>query len=75
MFLKVEALPYIQMESLSIGKLKPEKKVNLAIQMTDVCVRICADAVKDRHPSVKDEELIELVRERINYRKRHKREV
>jgi len=60
MFLKVEALPYIQIVPLSISQLKPEEKVNPAIQMTDMCVQICADAVKDRYAGIKDEELIEL---------------
>lgn len=60
---------------MPISKLKPEEKVNIAIGMTDACTRVCADAVKDLHPNIKEEELIELVRERISYGKRHKREV
>ena len=52
---------------LSAGELKPEEKVNLTIAMTDVCVRVCADAVRDRNPGIEEVELIERVRERIMY--------
>jgi len=54
---------------LSLGKLKPEEKVNLAINMTDVCVRVCVEAVKHKHSTVNEEELVELVRERISFGK------
>jgi len=55
---------------LSAGDLKPEEKVNLAIVMTDVCVRVCADAVRDQNPGIDEVELIEQVRERIVYSRR-----
>lgn len=54
-------------------KLKPEEKVNLAINMTDVCVRIGVDAIKDQDRTIKEEELIEKVRARRLYRKNSKR--
>jgi hypothetical protein len=60
---------------LIIKKLKPEEKVNIAISMTDVCTHVCADAIKDQAGAIKEEELIEQVRERIMYQKRHHREV
>ena len=52
---------------MSVGELKPEEKVSLAIAMTDVCVRVCADAVRDQNPGINEVELIERVRERIMY--------
>jgi len=52
-----------------------EEKVNLAINMIDTCVRICADAVRERYPRMKEEELLERVRERIIYGRRRWREV
>jgi len=52
-----------------------EKRVNLAINMSDVCVRISSDAVRDKNPKVKEEELLELVRERIMHGRRRVREV
>lgn len=52
-----------------------EKGVNLAINMSDVCVRICSDAIRDNNPRIKEEELLELVRERITYGRRRVRGV
>jgi len=48
--------------------------VNLAISMTDVCVRVCADAVRDRYPTIKEEELLERVKERIMFGRKRERE-
>ena len=52
-----------------------EKRVNLAINMSDVCARISSDAVRDKYPKLKEEELLELVRERIMHGRRRVREV
>jgi len=52
-----------------------EKRVNLAINMSDVCVRISSDAIRDKNPRIKEEELLELLRERIMYGRRRVREV
>jgi len=54
---------------------RAEEKVNLAINITDTCVRVCADSVRDRYAMVKEEDLLERVRERIMYLRRRKREV
>lgn len=63
------------MSPLSLDELMPEEKVNLAIGMTDLCVRVCADAVRDGYTTIEERELIELVRERITCRKGFPREV
>jgi len=63
------------MVQLSLKKLKPEEKVNLAINMTDVCVRVCADAVREETPNIKEEELIKRVRERMAFGRRRGCEV
>jgi len=57
-------------ERLFLGELKPEEKVNLAIGMSDVCVHVCAEGVRDRYPHINEEELVERVRERIMYGKK-----
>ena len=31
-----------------VGRLKPEVKVNMTIGMSDVCVRVCADGVREK---------------------------
>ena len=52
-----------------------EEKVNLAINITDTCVRICTDSVRDSHATVKEEDLLKHVRERITYLRRRRHEV
>lgn len=57
---------------LAVKRLKPEERVNLAVGMSDVCVRVCADGVRDQNPGISEEELIERVRERLLFGKRRK---
>jgi hypothetical protein len=38
--------------------LNPEEKVAIAIDMTDTCIRICADGIKAQHPGIGEEGLI-----------------
>jgi len=52
-------------------KLRPAEKVNTAIYMSDVCVRVCADSIKDENHMISEEELMKRVRERISFGKRH----
>jgi hypothetical protein len=52
------------------GRLKPEDRVNLAIGMSDVCVRVCADGVKYQNQGISEEELIERVWERLMFGKK-----
>jgi hypothetical protein len=53
--------------------LKPEEKVNTAIDMTDARVRICAEGIKAQHPRIQEEELLEPLRERVDYAKKPRR--
>jgi len=55
-----------------VRRLRPEERVNLAVGMSDVCVRVCADGVRDGDPSVSEEELVERVRERLLFSKRRR---
>lgn len=52
-----------------LGRLKPEQKVLIAIDMTDGCVRICADGIRQQYPGISDEELLEKLRERLEWAK------
>ena len=56
-----------------IGRLKPEERVNLAVGMSDVCVRICAEGVRNQNPGISEEKLIERVRERLMLGKRREK--
>ena len=73
--LKVRALSKVWMAQLVIKKLKTEDKVNISINMTDACVHVCADAAKDREEAIREDEIMERVRERIMYKKRRHHEV
>ena len=35
-----------------LGRLKPEEKVLLRIDMTDGCTQICADGIRNQFPSI-----------------------
>jgi len=59
---------------LSSADLEPEEKVRLAIGMTDVCVRVCADAIRDQYPTIKDKEMVEKIRARILYSRKRRSE-
>jgi cytochrome c len=52
-----------------LGRLKPEEKI--AIDMTDTCIRICADGIRAQNPGISEEELIEKLKERLEWKKRN----
>ena len=54
-----------------LGYLSPEEKVQLCIDMTDGCIRVCADGIRYRFPNITEEELVEKLRERIQWAKEH----
>jgi hypothetical protein len=56
-----------------LGRLKPEDKVKLAIDMTDARVSICAEGIRAQYSGISDEELIDKLRERMNWAKRGQR--
>ena len=57
---------------LIVRRLRPEERVNLAVGMSDVCVRICADGVRDENPRLSEEEVVKRVRERLLFSKRRR---
>ena len=57
-------------DSERLGHLKPEEKVLICIDMTDGCVRICADGIHEQFPDLSEKELIGKVRERLEWTKR-----
>jgi hypothetical protein len=58
-----------------LGRLKPEEKIAIAIDMTDACVRICGDGIRAQNPGISEEELIEKLRERLEWIKRKRTRV
>ena len=55
-----------------LGRLQPEEKVAIAIDMTDACARVCASGIRDRSPGISDEELLSRLRERLEWSKRRR---
>jgi hypothetical protein len=49
------------------GSLKPDEKVRLCIEMTDVVTHICADGIRKSHPRISERELISILRRRFSF--------
>jgi hypothetical protein len=58
-----------------LGRLPPEVKVNMAIEMTDLAVSVCAEGIRVEHRGISDEEVLERLRERFVWVKRWQRRV
>jgi hypothetical protein len=54
-----------------LGHLKPEEKVLICMDLTDGCVRMCADGIRNQFPGISEEELIVRLRERLEWSKRN----
>jgi hypothetical protein len=50
-----------------LGRLQPEKKVMIAISMTDGVVSICAEGIRQQNPYLNDEAVLEKIRERLEW--------
>ena len=55
-----------------LGRFKPEEKVRICMDMTDACVRICADGIRNQFPGISEEELMEKLRKRLQWSKRNR---
>ena len=53
-----------------LGCLNPEEKVRLCLDMSDGCIRVCADGIRSQFPGISEEDLIEKLRERLQWAKR-----
>jgi hypothetical protein len=56
-----------------LGRLKPEEKVAICMDMSDACVCVCSDGIKAQNPDISEEELIAKLRERLEWSKRHRK--
>jgi hypothetical protein len=56
-----------------IGRLKPEVKVAMMMDMTESMVRVCAEGIRAQNPGIGDEELMEKLRERFEWSKRYQK--
>ena len=53
-----------------LGRLSPEEKVAVAMDLSDGCVRVCADGIRARCPGISEKELSDRLRERLLWSKR-----
>jgi len=53
-----------------VGRLPSEVKVNMAMDMTESMVRVCAEGIKAQHPDITEKELMAKLRERLEWSKR-----
>ena len=59
-------------DSERLGHLKPEQKVQIAIDMTDGSLRVCADGIRQQFPGISESELLEKLRERLEWAKQNR---
>jgi hypothetical protein len=55
-----------------LGKLPSKEKGAICLSMSDACVRICADNIRFNNPGISEKEVIERVRERLQWAKEHR---
>jgi hypothetical protein len=53
-----------------VGRLPPEVKVDMTVDMTDAMVKVCVEGMKAQSPDITEEELMEKLRERFRWAKR-----
>jgi hypothetical protein len=58
-------------DSERLGRLKPNVKVAICIDMTEACVRTCAEGIRQQNPGISEEELVGKLQERMDWMKRH----
>jgi hypothetical protein len=56
-----------------LGRLPPSEKVAICIDMTETCVQTCAAGIRAQHPGISEEELIDKLRERLEWTQRHRK--
>ena len=56
-----------------LGRLKPEEKVALCIDMTNACIQTCAAGIRAQNPDISEAELVVKLRERLDWMKRNRK--
>lgn len=56
-----------------LGRLKPEEKVALCIDMTDACIQTCAAGIRAQNPGISEAELVVKLRERLDWMTRNRK--
>jgi hypothetical protein len=53
-----------------LGRLRPEVRVNMAIDMTDSMAKVCMEGIRAQNPGVTEEELVEMLCCRFEWARR-----
>lgn len=61
---------FLREADFRVGRLQPEVKVNMAIDMTDAVVGMCMEGIKAQNPNMNEDELMKKLRERLEWSKR-----
>jgi len=56
-----------------LGHLSCDEKVAVALDMSDACLRVCAEGIKTQCPGIVEGELVEKLRARLEWSKRQRR--
>jgi hypothetical protein len=57
----------LRIDRLLPRSLRPDEKVRICVEMTDVVTRICADGIRKSHPRLSERELISILRRRFAF--------
>ncbi len=53
-----------------VGRLPSEVKVLMAVEMTEAVVGVCAEGIRAQFPGISEQEVLEKLRERLDWCKR-----
>ena len=69
----MRCLPKGETDWERLGRLKPEAKVAMMMDMTESMVRVCAEGIRTQNPGISDKELMEKLRKRLEWSKRRRK--
>ncbi|MGB9717289.1 MAG: hypothetical protein ACPL4E_02450 [Thermoproteota archaeon] len=53
------------------SNLKPEQKIEVALEISDACMQLCAAGIKAENPNLDEKRLFEELRKRVEWMKRN----
>ena len=60
----------LEADSERVGRLPPESKVNMAIDMTNAMVQVCMEGMRAQNPTMTEKGYMKELRERFEWAKR-----
>jgi len=62
----------LRRKTKGLENLKPEDKVKMAIEMSDMCMQVCAAGVLMQNPGISDKDLLGELRKRVEWVKKRR---